>query len=229
MQAHARISQGKWLIRWQPQGHYTDLWTLGPQLSLQQEKPSFIMLQRGLVMCCRKLGQQYGSDTAVPSPLQNFGYACQFLSQRLPWRITSHTHQCLNYYLADGLSSRYPLPKVWIRLHGKWLHPYIIPALHISVYSTHLALTTLIQHITPEQCCYCKMHKEIYRLHPQPTSKCSSNSQWWGNCMVWQGLEVDSWHILIWYFESTHFIYSCQYTLPQLDRYYLLGSLMKEE
>ena len=101
-------------------------------------------------MCCRELEQRYKSDAVVPSPLQNFGYACQFLSQCLPQRITSHMHQCLNYYLANGLSSPFPLPRIWIRLHGKWLHPYIISALHISVYSTHLALTALIQYITPE-------------------------------------------------------------------------------
>lgn len=123
--------------------------------------------------------------------------------QCLLLQITSHMHQCLNRYLASGLSSPYLLPKACIRLHGKWLHPYLIPVLRISIYSTGSALTSLIQYITPEQ--YCKKHKEIYRLQSQPTSKHSSNPQCSGTCMVWQGLEVDSWHIFKWYFKSTAF------------------------
>lgn len=78
-------------IRQQPRGYYTDSWTSGPQLSLHHEKPS-LSCCRGLLGCSKALGQWYGSNTAVPFPLQNFDYACQFVSQHLPQQISSCTH-----------------------------------------------------------------------------------------------------------------------------------------
>lgn len=87
-----RISWSKQLIRWQPQGHYMDLETSGPQAQPAAWKAKFILLQRGLLICCRKQSQWYKSDAAIPPPVQNFGYACQFLSQAVPASADHLTH-----------------------------------------------------------------------------------------------------------------------------------------
>lgn len=117
-------------------------------------------------------------------------------------------HICINVWIATLLTAFLPPTPVTKNLDQiTWqmapsLHNPSITYLHLQ---HSLGSNRLIQYITPEQYCYCKMHKEIYRLHPQPTSKHSRHSQRSGICTAWQGLEVDSWHIFIRYFESTAF------------------------
>jgi len=124
---------------------------LGSPAQPAARKAQLIMLQRGLFMCCRELGQRYTSDTAVPSSLQNFGYAGQLPSQCLPWQITSHTHQCPNYCLTNGLSSpHFPITENLDQTTRQIAPSLRNPALPIFIYSTRLALTALIQSITPE-------------------------------------------------------------------------------
>lgn len=66
-------------------------------------------------------------------------------SQCLPEQNTPSTYECLKCCLSNGLSSPYPLPKIWTRKHGKWLCLSITPVLYSSIYITPLVITTFMQ------------------------------------------------------------------------------------
>lgn len=182
MQAHARITQGK-----QFDSNLEDTTLIH---ELQVPSSAYIMKSQVYHAAEGFLGAVRHWDNDMDLTLQ---YHSHYRISTTPASLCHSTclsrspHVHTNVWIATLLMAfLFPTnhQKIWIRLHCKWLHPYVIPSVYISIHSSCLALTALIQYITSQQYCYYKMHQETYWLQTLQTWKRSRNPQCSGICMV---------------------------------------------